>query len=220
MLSRTHARTHSRFGVLTLAAIGGFALSAPAGEPPASPPSTKSVGAPVAESLSPQLKLLDLFVGPWSVVERHFNARGEQVAIVKGTEEIVWILDHHAIRRNYMTRTESAVFQAIGTLTFNSVAKHYQGVWLDNRSTAGPTTVTGEWSEETRSMVLTLESSGKNGTTIRHKVIERFLDEKRREAVTYLLRGSEVIKRMEVQYQRTIPCPARLRTILDELTRG
>lgn len=220
MPSRTDTHTHSRFGVLTLAAIGGFTLSAPAGEPQTSRRSIKSGGAPAAESRSPELELLDLFVGPWSVIERHFNVRGEQVAVVKGTEEIVWILDHHAIRRNYTTRTESSVFQAVGTLTFNRIARQYQGIWLDNRSTAGPTTVKGEWSEETRSMVLTLESSGKDGTTIRHQVIERFLDEKRREAVTYLLRGSEVIKRMEVQYQRTIPCPARLLPILDELTRG
>ena len=32
-----------------------------------------------------------------NVIENHFNACGDVVATVKGTEEVVWVLDKHAI---------------------------------------------------------------------------------------------------------------------------
>ena len=53
---------------------------------------------------SPKIAHLELFIGPWHVSEEHFNARGEVVATVKGTEEITWILDRHAIRRRLRPR--------------------------------------------------------------------------------------------------------------------
>ena len=51
---------------------------------------------------------------------------------------------------------------------------------------------------------------------MRHRVVERFIDKENRVATTYLLRGDEAIKRMEVQYQTVIPCPPAVRMI-DEL---
>jgi hypothetical protein len=76
--------------------------------------------------------------------------------------------------------------------------------------------VESEWNEGDQTMVYTVDSLAKDGSTVRHRVIERFLDDENREAVTYLLKGSEVIKRLEVQYQRTTPCPGRMR-LIDEL---
>ena len=176
-------------------------------------------GAPTSsrEFANPQLASLDLYVGTWDVAEEHYDARGHVVATVQGAEEITWILDQHAIRRTYTTSTESRVFRAIGTLTWNKATQQYRGVWFDNVSTTGPTRVTGAWSPDTLTMVFTLESLADDGSTVRYKVVERFLDEERRLATTYLLKGSEVVKRLEVHYKRTIPCPDRLRIVFDEL---
>ncbi len=166
------------------------------------------------EFASPELARLDLFIGPWSVTESHFNPRGELIATVKGTEEITWILDHRAIRRVYSTATDTAVFKANGTLTWNDAEKKYHGVWFDNVSTAGPTLAKGTWDDETRTMLFYVELSGRDGAAVRYRVVEKFTDPQTRMATTYLIEGSNLVKRMEVEYKRATPCPARAITIL------
>ncbi len=183
------------------------------------PDSAHRKGSPVegekaVEFASPELAKLDIFIGPWSVTESHFNPRGELIATVKGTEEIAWILDHRAIRRAYSTATGSTIFKAQGTLTWNNAEKKYRGVWFDNASTAGPTTVTGSWDDQTRTMLFHLESAGMDGSIVRYRVVERFADPQTRVATTYLIEGSNLIKRMEVEYKRATPCPAKALTIM------
>ena len=158
---------------------------------------------------------LDLFVGPWRVVENHFNARGEIIATVKGSEEITWVLDRRAIRRIYTTSTDTSVFRAIGMLTWNAVEKLYHGVWFDNRAKTGPVTMKAEWFPESNTMEFAVETRGEDGTPMRYKVVERFVDHKRRVATTFLTTGDTVVKRMEVEYIRTVPCPDRIRVVLD-----
>lgn len=158
---------------------------------------------------------LDLFVGPWRVMENHFNARGEVIATVRGNEEISWVLDRRAIRRIYTTSTESSVFRAIGMLTWNSVEKMYHAVWFDNRAKTGPVTMKGEWFPKSKTMEFAVETRGEDGSEIRYKVVERFLDAERRVATTFLTTGGTVVKRMEVEYRRVTPCPKGVRAILD-----
>ncbi len=165
------------------------------------------------EFASPELARLDLFIGPWSVTESHFNPRGELIATAKGTEEITWILDHRAIRRAYSTAPGATIFKANGTLTWNDAEKKYHGVWFDNVSTAGPTTATGTWDDETHTMLFHVESSGREGATVRYRVVEKFPDPQTRMATTYLIDGSNLVKRMEVEYKRATPCPAKALTI-------
>ncbi len=162
-----------------------------------------------------EMELLQQFIGPWRVTEHHFDSRGTLVATVEGTEEVSWILDQHAIRRIYATGSGEKVFRAIGTLTWNDVAKKYDGVWFDNVSKGGPTIVEGRWTQETQTMVFTLESFDETGSTVRHKVVERVVDEKRRTATTFLLTADGVVKRMELEYLRAIACPDRIRPIFD-----
>lgn len=183
------------------------------------PDSARSKSAPAegektVEFANPELARLDMFIGPWSVTENHFNPRGELIATVKGTEEITWILDHRAIRRAYSTAPDATVFKAQGTLTWNSAEKKYHGAWFDNVATAGPTTVTGSWDDQTQTMLFHLESAGRDGSIVRHRVVERFADPQTRVATTYLIEGTSLVKRMEVEYKRAIPCPAKAATII------
>jgi hypothetical protein len=158
-----------------------------------------------------ELAKLDLFVGPWSVTENHFDPRGQIMATVKGTEEITWVLDYRAIRRIYSTSTGEKVFRAHGLITWNEAEKKYHGAWFDNASAAGPTIVKGTWDDQTRTMLFELESSGPNGP-VRHRVVEKFLDAEKRVASTYLVEGSTLTKRLEVEYFRAKPCPGRIRS--------
>ena len=158
---------------------------------------------------------LDLFVGPWRVKENHFNARGEVIATVTGDEDISWVLDIRAIRRIYTTSSTSTVFRAIGMLTWSAAEKAYHGVWFDNHSKTGPVNMKGEWFPETNTMEFSVKSRGDDGSLISYKVVERFVDSKKRVATTFLTTGGTVVKRMEVEYVRSVPCPAKIRPILE-----
>jgi len=160
------------------------------------------------ESTQPEIAVLERFGGAWKVTENHFNAKGEVVATVNGTEEIITVLDKHAIRRSYATGRESSVFRAIGILAWNQAQKRYEGTWFDNTSTTGPTHVTGTWDEASLTMTFNLTSSASDAAAQQYKVVERFTDDEHRIAATYKVRGNEAEKVLEVQYVRTIPCPA------------
>ena len=170
------------------------------------PPSVGSSGG--SGYASPDLAHLESLIGVWTVTETHYNELGQIVGTVKGTEEIGWILDKHAIRRVYTTRTETTAYHAVGTLTWNQPTQTYRGVWFDDASTCGPTQVSGTWSEQIGGLVLTLEAMADDGTAIQYRVIEKRADEDTRVATTFAVRRDEVTKRMTVKYKRSIPCPS------------
>lgn len=190
-----------------LFALVTFGLSVIAGERDSPPPRGGSPVATAGVPVSPELAQLEMYVGPWNLTEHHFNSRGEEIASVKGTEVIIWVLDHRAIRRTYTTANESTRYQAVGTITWNAAEKKYHGVWFDNASTNGPTTARGDWDQKEKMLVFTLESQAADGSKVQHKVVEQFLSDERRVATTYLIVGKDVTKRMEVHYQRATPCP-------------
>ena len=206
-------QTHTRFwlglGTLAAASLSAVAVDSNAARSNQHAPlSSNRVQSEQVEFSSPELARLDQFIGPWRVTETHYNSQGKPIATVQGTEEISWILEHHAIRRSYRTKTETTAYQAIGTLTYNEVDRKYRGIWFDDVSTTGPATVTGKWNEETRTFEFTIESLAKDGSPVKYEVYERFTDEKTRRATTYLLKGDQVTKRLEVQYTRYVPCPS------------
>ena len=165
---------------------------------------------------------LELLVGPWRVQETHVNPRGEAVATVDGTEEINWVLDKHAIQRVYQSASDAMRYQAIGLLTYDVGEKRYRGVWFDNLAVNGPAEVTGLWSPETKTFVFELTTTDADGAKKRYRRIEEWGDENHRLATTFLLSGSEVTKLLEVKYERTIPCPDKVRAMpfFDEVIRG
>jgi len=158
---------------------------------------------------NPQLARLNDLVGTWKVTEQHFNERGDEVASASGTEEIIWMLDRHALKRSYQTATTTTSYTAVGMFTWNESERVYRGVWFDDFSTSGPTMASGDWDEKQSAFVFILEAKGRDGSPLRHRVVERFEDERTRVATTYVLHGDKAVKRLEVRYARTSPCPAR-----------
>ncbi len=180
-----------------------------------------SSGRREVEYISPEFALLELFVGTWSVTQNHLDADGKIIATTKGSERVIWVLDDHAIRRDYSSGTKPSIFKATGTMTWNEVEKRYNCVWFDNASTTGPSQSKASWDAETRSMTFFTDSLGKDGSRVRYKVVEQFTDKERRVATTYVIEGSRSVKRMEMYYQRAAPCPGILRPIFDDgLGRG
>ncbi len=214
--------THIRFGLvaLTLAWTGEIATGAAGpGDQPAPQRAERGDESAPTEYVSLEIARLEPLIGPWDLTETHFDDRGEVIGKVKGKEEITWILDRRAIQRTYTSGTEPNVYRAFGTLAFNEVEHKYHGVWFDNASTAGPRITKGEWADENRAFVFTLESVNQDGSKMRYKVVERFVHEEKRVATTYLIKGDESVKRMVVTYTRPVPCPGRLR-IIDDLAPG
>ncbi|MFQ5462883.1 MAG: DUF1579 family protein, partial [Phycisphaerae bacterium] len=165
--------------------------------------------------LSSELSILEFYLGPWSVTERHYDRAGKVVATVKGTEEVTWILDKHAIRRAYNTANDDFIFRAIGTISYGQVDGQYHGVWFDNVGTSGPMTSAGTWNNETMTMTFTTSRIGPGGDAVVHRVVEHFVTSTLRQTTTYLVEGDQVIKLLEVQYKRAHPCPARIQRIFD-----
>ena len=73
----------------------------------------------------------------------------------------------------------------------------------------------GSWDAATRTMTFDVEASAADGRPERFKVVERFADEKTREATTFRIDPSGAVKMLEVRYTRSTPCPARVRIIFD-----
>ena len=214
--------THTRFALIALmfAWAGGIAVTAADRGGQSTPQKTE----PEDDStpfkyVNPEIARLEPFVGPWEVIETHFDAGGEVVGKVKGKEEIAWILDRRAIQRTYTSGTDPNVYRATGMLTFNNVERKYHGVWFDNASTAGPRTTKGEWVDENRAFEFTLESVARDGSKVQYRVVERFIHEEKRVATTYVTKGDESVRRMVVTYTRPVPCPGRLR-VIDDITVG
>ncbi|MBI4717052.1 MAG: DUF1579 family protein [Planctomycetes bacterium] len=190
---------------LVLTRVSALGAAEPAAETAKEPaaPATEQTTSPV-----PEMQRLALFLGSWNLMERHFNPRGEETATVQGKEEIGWTLDRHVLRRVYSSAVDNRRFQAVGLLAWSSGEKKYRGGWYDNTSTTGPSSVSGEWDDATRTMTFTLESAAADGSKVQHRVVEQFLSDDRRQATTYQVSGKDVVKRLEVEYRRSEPCPA------------
>lgn len=161
----------------------------------------------VTGTLSPEFARLELLEGPWEFRESHFDEKGVVKAELEGTEQIRWILDNRAISREYTRTAGEDVYRAMGTLTWDAAAKKYVGVWFDNTTTVGLSTVEAEWNEKTRTMSYTLESKKPDGSPAKHRIVERFIGDSQRVSTTYAIDGNKRTKLLEVMYRRTMPCP-------------
>ena len=159
------------------------------------------------EYAAPELERLERFYGLWSVTVDHFNTDGQRVGTVKGKEQVTWILDNHAIERNFRSGKKPNVYRAIGTVAWNAVERKYHGVWFDSASVNGPTIAKGDWDEKEQAFVFVLESLGEGGKKIRYKVVESFLEDDSRMSMTFRMDGDRLTKVMDTHYKRAVPCP-------------
>lgn len=165
----------------------------------------------------PELAVFQEMIGSWDVTERHLDKNGQEAAVAKGTEEVLWELDQRAIRRVYATSTNWRAYRAIGFLAWNEATQRLEGTWFDNASRNGPTLVTGRWDPVERTFTYTLRAVGDDGSAIILRVVDRFISDKERQAVTYLVEGEKTTKQLEVEYKRPPPCPGAHAASIGEL---
>lgn len=165
------------------------------------------------EYAAPELERLERFYGLWSVTVDHFGTDGRHVGTVKGREQVNWILDNHAIERNFRSGEKPNIYRAIGTVAWNAVEGKYHGVWFDSTSVNGPTIAKGDWDEKEQAFVFVLESVAEGGKKIRYKVVDSFLGDDSRSSTTFLMDGDRLTKVMETHFKRAMPCPSGPRII-------
>jgi len=163
------------------------------------------------------MEKLEMFLGHWTVTEHHYDARGKIIATVTGSEDVRWLLDEKAIQRTYTSSSDSAVYRAIGTMTWSVVDGSYRGVWFDNVSVAGPTEVRGRWDSKRKALVMEYSVAVGKDEQKKFNVIERFTDDSTRLATTFEIVDEKVVKLTEVEYKRSAPCPAKIRMIYDDI---
>lgn len=168
-----------------------------------------------AEPVNPETSALGLYVGLWRAVESHFSESGQPTSSASGAEDVSWISDFHGIQRKYTSTTDTTRYSATGLLSFNAPKGVYQGVWIDSHSTTGPTTVEGNFDRKARVFTFTLERTSPDGSPVRYRVVERFETPETRTSTTYLVRGTTLVKQLEITFTRTSPCPSRIRVIFD-----
>lgn len=193
--------------VVVLAAVAAGQDSSP--KPVPGEPTKSKEKSP--ELAWPELVILDKFAGPWNVSESHYNSKGDVIGSAKGIEEGTWVLDRRVMRRTYTTGEEGNLYRAIGMITWDPASKVYRGTWFDNRSTIGPTAITGgSWIPEAKMMKFTLTSVTADREILQYEVTDRFLDDDHRIVTTFKVIDKEVQKVLEVQFTRAHPCPANV----------
>lgn len=160
-------------------------------------------------SIESELTALAPMVGVWELTERHFDESGAQVGTVKGSEEIDFVLNKRAIRRQYSSGSDGGGFKAFGMLTFNATVKRFEGYWMDTAALNGPVAVSAEWNPATKTLVSSLTTASPGSDGVEFKVTDRLVDDEHRAATTYEIKKGKTIKRMEVDYVRSVRCPSR-----------
>jgi len=154
----------------------------------------------------PMWDVLDKLSGAWIVKEHHYNALGQVIATVEGTEEIVWVLDGYAIERTYTTKSGDELYKAVGTFVWNEAAQVFEGVWFDNLSGGGATISKGVWNEDKRLIHYKIEPVSDSRDAVRYEVLDRMLSKDSHEATTYTISGANRLKRLVVNYKRSESC--------------
>lgn len=176
---------------------------------------------PLEAVMPPQMAPLEWYVGSWKVWEYHFLPDGRKVE-VEGEEKITWIVDKHAVQREYESGPVTRAYRALGQLTWDEKQQTFVGAWYDNAGFAGPSRVTGTWNEEARTFTFALQTQGPDGSTRKYKVVDEFKNDHLRVTTTFLVEGSKETKQLEVHYRRRMPCPGKQGRLqmVDELTGG
>ena len=176
---------------------------------------------PLEAVMPPEMAPFEWYVGYWKVKEHHFLPDG-RTAEVDGLETITWIVDKHAVQREYESGPVTRAYRALGQLTWNEKQQAFVGTWYDNAGFDSPSRVKGTWDEEARTFTFALETQGPDGSTRKYKVVDKFSGDHLRVATTYLVQGSKETKQLEVHYKRRLPCPGgqNRMQMVDELTGG
>lgn len=83
----------------------------------------------------PNHKLLEPFVGTWSVTTTFWEAPGAPANTSQGTSENVWVLGGRFIQQKVTAEMMGQPFEGIGYTGYDNFKKHFVGTWMDSMGT-------------------------------------------------------------------------------------
>ncbi len=83
----------------------------------------------------PNHKLLEPYVGAWSVTTTFWQAPGAPPATSQGTAENAWVLGGRFIEGKFSGEMMGQPFQGIGYTGYDNFKKHFVGTWMDSMGT-------------------------------------------------------------------------------------
>jgi len=81
-------------------------------------------------------KFLVQFVGMWQAVVKVWHAAGQQPDISEGISLHRMVMGGRYLQQTFKSTFMDAPFEGMGFMGYNNVLKKYEGVWMDNMSTA------------------------------------------------------------------------------------
>ena len=149
-------------------------------------------------------KLLEPFVGDWSVTNKWWASPDAPVDESEATSTVQWILDGRYMMEKYNGRMGEIPFEGMGIVGYDNYAKKYNSLWIDSYSTMF-FLQTGTANDD--GTIITLEGTWDDFYTgqkdKKSKTIIRLFDEDTRvsEMYDYTADGKEYMS-MEITYTR------------------
>jgi hypothetical protein len=83
----------------------------------------------------PKHKLLEPFVGTWSVTTTWWQAPGAPPSTSQGTSENTWVLGGRFLQQKVTSEMMGQPFEGIGYTGYDNYKKHFVGTWMDSMGT-------------------------------------------------------------------------------------
>jgi hypothetical protein len=130
-----------------------------------------SVAAAEEPAASPELKVLDQWIGTWE--EESTNKPTPWLPEVQ-TKTVVtkreWALRHRFVRAEGTWEPDQT--ECLHLITFDAIAKKYRSWYFDSANTMPRGAVTGEWDAEKKTMTWRGVDEGGNKTEGEHKIVD------------------------------------------------
>ncbi len=157
------------------------------------------------EAVSPGAahKVLEAFVGEWTLHNKMWMQPGADPMESDGTASAKWIMGNRYVEMTVKSTMMGQPFEGRAINGYDNLKKTYLGFWIDNMGTS-MTLTTGTLSADGK----TLTSKGKMDDAFsgkmnqEYKFVDRFVSKDEISSVIYVVDGGKETKMMEMTYKR------------------
>ena len=148
-------------------------------------------------------RLMEPFVGTFDTEFIYFPPGAPAVVSKGGTMVNSWVMDGRFLKHEFVGDFGGAPFRGVGYWGYSNTGRTFEGVWIDNVSTAISFRSEGRVSEDGRVFTTEYEQTDPaTGRRERHRDVTRLLTADRHTWTSSLLAESGEVKQMEAVYTR------------------
>ncbi|HEX2748379.1 MAG TPA: DUF1579 domain-containing protein [Verrucomicrobiales bacterium] len=156
-----------------------------------------------ATSPGPAHKVLEAFVGEWTLHNKMWMQPGADPMESEGTASAKWIMGNRYVETTIKSTMMGQAFEGRAICGYDNLKKTYLGFWIDNMGTS-MTLTSGTLSADGK----TLTSKGKMDDAWtgkkdqEYKFVDRFISKDEVNSAIYLVEAGKETKIMEMTYKR------------------